>query len=149
MAVGCPAYLYRFCNNVTENRVVFFTVICPSTVEFNQITNLHLVHLPLVKCHSDIANWSPGRYLGTAHQPPFPPGCILVTGLRISGRVSMCLFVQHFSLVYLEQIKGADSSAFWSTVSLGVTHCSSLVLLEKKKTCSCGPLSPCSGAAFI
>lgn len=46
--------------------------------------------------------------------------------------VCICLCVA-FSLAYLGRIKGADSSVFQSTVSLGVTHLSSMVLLGEKR----------------
>lgn len=149
MAVDCSVYLCRICRNVTENGVVFFTVICHSTVELNQVTTLYLVHLLLVKCHSDIANWCPGRHLGTAHHPPFPPGCIPVTGLRTSGKVSMCLFVCSIFLFHIWNKSRVLIALHFGSLCHLAWHTAVLWYYWEKKTCSCGPSSLCSGAAFI
>lgn len=50
--------------------------------------------------------------------------------------------------MYLGQVK--DSSAFWGTVSpCIIIHGVIIIILWRKKTVHGGPLSLCSGAAFI
>lgn len=80
------------------------------------------------------------RHLGTACHPFYTPGCIQLSGLMTpvwqDEYVCVCVYVA-FTLQYLAHIKCNDSSAFQSTVWLGVTGCQSVVpsfLLSGVKT---------------